>query len=156
MRIWVDADSCPARVREIICKAAQRRGVAAIFVANREIPIASGRQLHSVVVPAEDQSADVYLMTHADSGDLAVTRDIPLAAELVERGLLVLNDRGEVFSAENVRERLSIRDHMYQLRSNGIATRETAAFGKREIFAFANAFDRALTQLLQSARSRTE
>ncbi|TVQ39694.1 MAG: DUF188 domain-containing protein [Spirochaetaceae bacterium] len=149
MRIWVDADSCPARVREIICKASRRRGVAAVFVANRRIRLPGGHQLLSVLVPAEEQSADTYLIAHAEAGDLAVTRDIPLAAELVKRGVLVLNDRGDVYSADNVRERLSIRDHMYELRASGIATPETGGFGKREIFAFANAFDRALTRLLK-------
>ncbi len=151
MRIWVDADSCPARVREIICKAAARRGIVAHFVANRTIPLPQGPYVKAVVVPAEDQQADEYLTARAAAGDVVVTRDIPLAAELVERGAVVLNDRGELYSAENVRERLSIRDHMYQLRSNGVQAPESDRFGRRHVFEFANALDRTLTRLLKSS-----
>lgn len=150
MRIWVDADSCPARVREIICKAADRRGISALFVANRIIPLPRGPHIEAIVVPAEDQRADEFLTAQATAGDVAITRDIPLAAELVARGAVVLNDRGELYSEENVRERLSIRDHMYQLRTNGIQTPETDRFGRRHIQQFANALDRTLTRLLKS------
>lgn len=148
LTIWVDADSCPTRIREIICSAASRRKVGAIFVANRTIPIPRAEQVSAVVVSDGDQSADAYLVEHAQSGDLAVTRDIPLAAQLVASGVTVLNDRGDVFTEANVRERLSIRDHMYELRTSGIMVAEQSRFGPREIFRFSNAFDRELTRIL--------
>lgn len=150
MRIWVDADSCPARVREVICNAANRRNIRALFVANRVIPLPRGPRIEAVVVPAEDQRADDVLISGAAVGDVVVTRDIPLAAELVQRGVVVLNDRGEIYSVENIRERLSVRDHMYRLRSNGIRTPETDRFGPRDVFEFSNALDRTLTRLLKS------
>ena len=150
MTIWVDSDSCPARVREIVCRAAMRRKVRAVFVANRPIPLPPGRLIESVVVAAEDQSADAYILECAEPDDVAITRDIPLAAGLVERNLVVLNDRGDIYTAENVRERLSIRDHMYELRSNGVLVAEQSSFGRRQIFQFSNAFDRILTQRLKT------
>ncbi len=102
-----------------------------------------------VVVSAEEGSADRYIVEHARSGDIAITRDIPHAADLVERGVLVLNDRGTVFSAENVRERLSVRDFMYDLRNSGVGVPERGRFGQRDIALFAQAFDRELTARLR-------
>lgn len=148
LTVWVDADSCPTRVREIICAASTRRGVDAVFVANRKIPLPESGRVSTVVVDEGDQSADAYLVEHARCGDLAVTRDIPLAAQLVGAGLTVLNDRGDVFTEANVRERLSIRDHMYELRTSGIMVGEQSRYGKREIYRFSNAFDRELTRVL--------
>ncbi|HUX12659.1 MAG TPA: DUF188 domain-containing protein [Spirochaetia bacterium] len=148
-RIWVDADSCPTRIREIVCRAAKRTGLFAIFVANRKIPLPAGKQISMVVVGPEEGSADRYIAGNAREGDVAVTRDIPHAADLVERGVLVLNDRGTVYSAENVRERLSVRDFMHDLRNSGVDVPERGRFSQRDIALFSQAFDRELTARLR-------
>lgn len=150
MKIWVDADSCPRPVREIIVRAAERTGVEALFVANRPVPgIEEGAGL--VVVGKDEGAADDYIFDHSTVGDLVVTRDIPLAKRLVDRGTTVVNDRGDLFTAENVGERLSVRNFMYQLRSSGLLIPTERSFGAKETQAFANAFDRELTRLLRNS-----
>lgn len=153
MNIWIDADSCPRRIREIICKAARRTGVPARFVANREIPLSGdrGRFIHMVAVDKNENDADGYIIDHAVPGDLIVTRDIPLAAELVERGLRVLNDRGVVYSSENIRERLSVRNFMQGLREAGLPQAEAGQFGERDVRQFANTFDHELSRAIREA-----
>ncbi|HUX22480.1 MAG TPA: DUF188 domain-containing protein [Spirochaetia bacterium] len=148
LRIWVDADSCPRPVREIIQRAAGRTGVDAIFVANRDIPGVVPADL--VVVGREEGAADAHILEHSGLRDLVVTRDIPLAKELVDRGRTVLNDRGEIFSPENVGERLSIRNFMYHLRKSGLLHSTERTYGQREQQAFANSFDKELTRLLRA------
>ncbi len=149
LRIWVDADSCPLRIREIVCRAADRTGIDAIFVANRKIPLPSTPRASMVVVAAGEGVADAYIVAHAAAGDIAVTRDIPHAASLVENGVVALNDRGTIFTPENIRERLSVRDFMYDLRTNGLTVKEKNSFGQKEIALFAQAFDRTLTAQLR-------
>lgn len=147
LRIWVDADSCPRPVREIIRRAAARTGVGVVFVANRDVP---GVEVnHLVLVGREEGAADAYIIEHSRGEDLVVTRDIPLAKELVDRGNTVLNDRGDVFSTENVGERLALRNFMYQLRASGFTSSTERSFGGREVRSFANSFDRELTRLVQ-------
>jgi uncharacterized protein YaiI (UPF0178 family) len=151
MTVWVDADSCPSRVREIVTRAAARRGVAAIFVANRRIPLPKNKKVSSVVVPAGADSADAHISERAEPGDLVITRDIPLAAELVEKNVRVINDRGDVFTAENIRERLSVRNFMKDLRDSGLFESSSGGFGPREIRLFSDAFDRELTKMLKNS-----
>ena len=110
MRILVDADSCPKPIRRVIVRAARRVGIETIFVANRPIPLPSVDTLRMITVEATEGAADAYLVEHAEQGDLAISRDIPLAAALVERGATVLDVRGQVYTRENVGERLSIRN----------------------------------------------
>jgi len=148
--IWVDADSCPVRIREIVSRAAKKRGVIAKFVANRPIPLPETASVELEVVPAEEDGADSRIVEGAKPGDLIITRDIPLAAKLVEGGLRVLNDRGETFTEENVRERLSLRNFMKDLRASGLYESPTGGFGEREVKAFSASFDRELTKLLRS------
>lgn len=150
MTIWVDADSCPRPVREIVQRAALRTGVEAVFVANRAVPGAEGEGVTFVRVGRSAGAADEYIVENSEAEDLIVTRDVPLARRLVDRGATVLNDRGDVFSEENVGERLSVRDFMYELRSRGLVLPSGRSFGRRETQAFANAFDRELTRLLRS------
>lgn len=149
MTIWVDADSCPVRVREIICKASLRLSVIAVFVANRLIPVASHELINFVVTSGDEQSADNYIIEHSKKGDLVITRDIPLAATLVGLGIAVINDRGVLFTPDNVRERLSMRDFMYEVRSNGLMTDKMGAFNKKDLQNFSNTFDSVLTKLLK-------
>lgn len=150
MTLFVDADSCPVRIREIICKTAQRLRVSAVFVANRIIPIPRNAYCSSVVTAAESQAADSFIVSNAVSGDIVITRDIPLAQQLVEAHVQVINDRGSVYTAENIRERLSIRNFMYKLHANGLAPERTKTFGKKEVMDFAHALDRETQRILKN------
>ena len=150
MTLFVDADSCPVRIREIICKTAKRLRVLAIFTANRLIPIPKNTYCTTIVTEAEDQAADAYILAHAAQGDMVITRDIPLAKQLVDAHIKVINDRGVVYTAENIGERLSIRNFMYELSVNGLAPERTKVFGKKEIMEFAQALDRETQRLLKN------
>lgn len=147
MKIWIDADAAPGAVKEIVFRASARLGLETALVANQ--PMATPRSnplVRSVVVPGGPDVADRHIIDHAAEGDLAITADIPLAAALVERGVLVLDTRGEEYTAANVRERLSIRDFMDALRSGGVETGGPKPYGPKEKQAFANALDRLLTR----------
>ena len=150
MTLFIDADSCPVRIREIICKTAKRLQVPAVFAANRPIPIPKNSYCTSVITEVEDQAADIYILDHAAQGDMVITRDIPLAKQLVEAHIKVINDRGVVYTAENIDERLSIRNFMYELSVNGLAPERTKAFGKKEVMEFARALDRETQCLLKN------
>ena len=150
MTFFVDADSCPVRIREIICKTAKRLKVQAVFAANRPIPIPKNSYCISVITEAGDQAADMYIIAHAVQGDLVVTRDIPLAKQLVDVHIRVINDRGIVYTPENIGERLSIRNFMYELSANGLAPERTKTFGKKEIMEFAHAFDQETQRILKN------
>lgn len=144
MRILVDADSMNVRVREIVIKAAERKGLETIFAANRKLPLPESPQLTAEVVP----DADERLVEIVEPGDVAITRDVPLAARLIEKGAVVLNDRGDVWSEENIAERLSIRNAAAEFREAGIMPERGKKFGKREVYGFSNALDRELTRRL--------
>ena len=142
MTLWVDADSCPRRVRQLVANAAQRVGVVARFVANRSLPLPRRNGVEMIVVG----DADAYLCGHARPADIVVTRDIPLAACLVAKGIGVLNDRGTVYNRENVAQRLSMRTaHL----DAPYPSRPTSSFGRREIQAFADTLDRELVKRLR-------
>lgn len=154
MTIWVDADSCPVRVREIIAKAAFRLSLPTIFVANRDIPIKKNEFVSSVVTSSKEQSADVHIISSAREGDLVITRDIPLAAQLVDKDIAVINDRGAEFEKESVRERLSIRNFMYEAHLFGIVEEKVGQFGKKDVQKFSATFDRVLTRLIRQSPAR--
>jgi uncharacterized protein YaiI (UPF0178 family) len=147
MTVWVDADSCPVRVRQIVAKAALARKVCSVFVANRLIPVRKNSCVKTVVVKKTEGSADAYICGRAAAGDLVITRDIPLAADLVRGGVTAINDRGEVFSTETIGERLSLRNFMQDLRQAGLYESPGGTFGPKEVQLFSNAFDRELTRL---------
>lgn len=149
MRIWVDADACPAAVREIINRAAQRRSVETVYVANKPLPLPESGLISFVKVDVAPDEADRYIEGHAVAGDLVITQDIPLAALLVAAGIVVIDPRGDTYSQENIGERLSLRDFLQGLRENGELAGGPSAFGEREKRAFAAAFDRELTRLLR-------
>lgn len=151
--IWIDADAAPRDVKEIVYRAALRVEAQTILVSNQRItPPANNPHASAVRVAGGPDEADRYIVEHAAAGDLAVTADIPLAADLVANGVVVLDHRGEAYTEENVRERLSIRDFMDQLRSTGVETGGPKAYGQRDKQAFANAFDRALTAALRASK----
>lgn len=151
MTFFVDADSCPVRVRDIICKAANRLQVQAVFVANRPIPIQKNSYCRSVITGTEDQAADSFIVHQAVPGDLVITRDIPLAKLLVDSQIQVINDRGTVYTPDNINERLSLRNFMYELHANGLTPERTRGFGKKEVMEFSQALDREVRKLLNSA-----
>ena len=147
MKILVDADSCPAAVRELILRAAQRTKTHAFFAANRSIPGIEGEYARMVISPAIEGAADNSLAALSQKGDLAVTRDIPLAERLLKTGAAVLDDRGRIFTIENIREKLSLRNFTVDLAESGCEFERNAVYGKRELKTFADSFDKLLTKL---------
>lgn len=145
MKIWIDADAAPRDVKDIVFRAARRLRLEAILVANRRMPVPLNNPFVSaVLVQGGPDVADEYIAEHAAPGDLAVTADIPLAATLVDRGVITLDPRGERYTAENIGERLSIREFMDSLRGANVETGGARPYGEREKRAFAGALDRAL------------
>ncbi len=145
MTIWVDADAAPRDVKEIVFRAARRLEIEAVLVANQRMPAPSDNPyVRTVWVQGGPDVADRHIAEHAAAGDIAITADIPLAAILVEQGVTVLDPRGERYTEENVRERLSIRDFMDSLRGAGVETGGAKPYGPREKQAFAAALDRVL------------
>jgi hypothetical protein len=147
MHIWVDADACPKPVKEILFRAAERRQLPLTLVANQPVTTPPSRWIGSVRVGAGFDVADNHIAEQAAPGDLVITADIPLAAAVVAKGCTALNPRGERYTAENVRERLNLRDFMDTLRGSGIDTGGPPAFGQRDKQAFANALDRLLARV---------
>jgi uncharacterized protein YaiI (UPF0178 family) len=145
MQILVDADSCPRQVRELILRSFKRTKIPVIFAANRPIPGIEEQAME--ICPPGDGSADNRIVELAAPGDLVVTRDIPLAERLVDSGINVLDDRGRVYTKENIRYCRSLRDFTVGLAENGMGIVRTANYGKKELKAFADSFDRELTRL---------
>ena len=149
MKILVDADSCPQKAREIIIRSAKRLRIQAIFVANRTIPGIAGQGPIMEICGTAEGAADKRIAELAESGDLAVSRDIPLAYKLVEAGVAVINDRGREYNRENIREMLSLRDFTVDLADNGLGFERIAHYGKKESKNFADSLDRILTKLVK-------
>jgi len=146
MKIWVDADACPAVVRDMLFKASRRTGVALTMVANQPVKVPADPQISALQVSSGFDVADDAIVERAEPGDLVITADIPLAAEVIERGALALNPRGELYTTETIRSRLNMRDFMDTMRSSGIQSGGPAAYGQREKQAFANQLDRLLAR----------
>ena len=146
MQIWVDADACPNVIKTILFKAAQRVQVAMTLVANQPIGTPSSPLITSRQVPSGFDAADDWIVEQVEPGDLVITSDIPLAAEVIEKGGQALSPRGELFTPDNVRSRLNIRDFMDTLRSSGVQTGGPSALGQAERQAFANHLDRILAR----------
>ncbi|MCP5195740.1 MAG: YaiI/YqxD family protein [Gammaproteobacteria bacterium] len=146
MHIWIDADACPGPVKDIVFRASRRVGVAVTLVANRPLTLPRSPLITAVHVGQGFDEADDYLARQAESGDLVITADIPLAARLVARDIAVLNPRGEAYSTENIQERLALRDLKEALRSAGAMTGGPAPYHNRDKQAFANSLDRWLAQ----------
>jgi uncharacterized protein YaiI (UPF0178 family) len=146
MRIWVDADACPAAVKEILFRAAERVQVTLTIVANRELRVPRSPHVRTVRVGAGFDVADRKIVEEAEPGDLVITADIPLAADVVKKGALALNPRGELYTEENVGEALAVRNLMSGLRDAGMETGGPASFSRADRQAFANQLDRILAR----------
>ncbi|GMU01162.1 YaiI/YqxD family protein [Corallococcus caeni] len=149
MRIWVDADACPGPVRDILLRAVQRVKVPIVFVANKPLALLRLAYVSTVQVGAGLDVADRHIATSAQKGDLAVTQDIPLAALLVPKGVVVMDPRGELFTPENIDERLSVRNFMQELRDSGVTTGGPSGFSQQDRQQFAATLDRELTRLVK-------
>lgn len=150
LTLWIDADAAPRDVKDICFRASERLTLTTVLVANQRVQLPPGYpHLSTVRVDGGPDVADRYIAEHAAAGDVAVTADIPLAAVLVPKGIVVLDPRGEEYTVESIGERLSVRNFMDGLRGSGVETGGQVAYGSREKQAFANALDRALTRAMR-------
>jgi len=144
--IWVDADACPRPVKEILFRAADRVPVRVTLVANQPVPVPPSRHIRAVQVAGGFDVADNHILEQLRPGDLVITADIPLAAAAIDKGALALNPRGTLYTRENVRQQLNMRDFLDTLRGSGVDTGGPAAFTKADRQAFANQLDRLLAR----------
>ena len=146
MQIWVDADACPNVIKEILFRAAERLEIALILVANQPVRTPPSHFIRSIQVAAGFDVADNEIIRQAEAGDLVITADIPLASGVIEKGAYALNPRGELYTRENIRERLTLRNFMDELRGSGVNTGGPPALDKGDRQAFANQLDRFLAR----------
>ena len=146
VKIWVDADACPVVIKEILYRAAQRAQVLTTFVANQPLSVPPSPYLKTVQVSAGFDVADNEIVLRVGPEDLVITSDIPLAAEVIDKGAKALNPRGELYSKANVRARLNMRDFMDSLRASGINTGGPPALSQSDRQSFANQLDRFLAR----------
>lgn len=144
--LWIDADACPVAMREMICRAATRTKVVATFVSNHYLPLPKSPFVKHLQVPKGFDVADNEIVQRVGSNDLVVTNDIPLAAEVIEKGASGLNTRGELLTNENIKGLLNMRDFMDTMRSSGIETGGSSALSSADKQAFANQLDRYLAK----------
>jgi uncharacterized protein YaiI (UPF0178 family) len=145
MKIWVDADACPVVIKEILFRAAERTGTLVTLVANQSISIPKSHNIKFIQVSSGFDVADNEIVKRIETGDLVITSDIPLAAEVIERGGVALSPRGELYTPSNIKARLNMRDFMESLRSSGVDTGGPPALNKSDRQSFANHLDRLLT-----------
>jgi uncharacterized protein YaiI (UPF0178 family) len=154
LRIWVDADACPGVVKDILFRAAERRQLALILVANQMLRVPASTWIRAVQVPKGFDVADNHIAANVQAGDLVVTADIPLAAQVIDRAAHAINPRGEFYSRENIRELLDLRNFMDTLRASGVDTGGPNAFSQGDRQAFANCLDRFLTTHVAPPRTQ--
>ncbi|MEM6998827.1 MAG: YaiI/YqxD family protein [Pseudomonadota bacterium] len=146
MKIWVDADACPVVIKEILFKAAKRTEVEVTLVANQTIPIPTSKFITFLRVAPGFDVADNEIVKRCREGDLVITADIPLAAEIIEKSGHALNPRGEMYSANSIKAKLTIRDFMDTMRSSGVQTGGPSALSQSDRMKFANELDKFLTK----------
>jgi uncharacterized protein YaiI (UPF0178 family) len=149
MQIWVDADACPIVIKEILFRAAERVKVTVTLVANKHLRLPASRFIKSVRVAGGFDVADNYIMEHVQLEDLVITADIPLAAEVIEKGGHALNPRGTFYTRDNIKERLAMRDLMDELRGSGLQTGGPKALRHADRQEFANQLDRYLRRMVE-------
>lgn len=151
MKIWVDADACPVVIKDILFRAAERTRIETTLVANQAIYIPPSRYIKMVQVSQGFDVADDEIMKRLEAGDLVITSDIPLAAEAIEKGGHALSPRGELYTANNIKGRLNMRDFMETMRSSGINTGGPPVLNQKDRQAFANHLD---VILVNNAKTR--
>jgi uncharacterized protein YaiI (UPF0178 family) len=144
MNVWVDADACPNAIKQVLFKASERLQISMTLVANQYIPTPPSKVIKSLQVAQGFDVADNAIVDAVAQGDLVITADIPLAAEVVAKGATALNPRGTVYTKENVRDYLQRRNRAEELRATGMISGGPAALDKKDVQAFANALDRTL------------
>lgn len=147
--IWVDADSCPTPVRDIVIRFCKRLNLELIYVANHTIPMPKNELFKMIVCDATPDAADNYVVENARKNDIVVTRDIPMASRLLEKEITTINDRGLLFTTENIKEKLSLRNFNKELYENGIISEKMSTFSKKDVNNFANCFDREIQKKLR-------
>jgi len=145
MNIWVDADACPVVIKDILFRAAERTGVQLTLVANQPVRTPPSRYIKFIQVAPGFDVADNEIVKRLEAGDLVITGDIPLAAEVIEKGAHALNPRGELYSTDNIRARLNMRDFMETMRASGVATGGPPALSQGDRKVFADNLDKFLT-----------
>lgn len=146
MKIWVDADACPVVIKEILFKAANRTGVETTLVANQSVRIPPSPHIKMLQVKSGFDVADDEIVKLVNAGDLVITSDIPLAAEIIEKGGLALNPRGELYTESDIKAKLNMRDFMDTMRASGAHTGGQAPLNQSDRQAFANHLDRLLAK----------
>ncbi len=149
MKIWVDADACPVVIKEILFRAADRTELAMMLVANQPVRVPPSRYIRTLQVASGFDVADDEIVARLSAGDLVITGDIPLAAEVLEKGGLALSPRGELYTAENIGARLNMRDFMDTMRASGIHTGGPPALNQSDRQAFANELDKILSRYVK-------
>ena len=150
MKIWVDADACPVVIKEILFRAAERTGVQLTLVANKFLRVPRSENIAMIAVESGFDAADVEIVKQVDAGDLVVTSDIPLAAEVIDKGGRALSPRGEVYSPENIGALLNMRDFMHTLRASDVETSGPPALSQSDRNQFANHLDHLLSKFQQN------
>lgn len=150
MQIWVDADACPGVIKEILYRAATRHALSLTLVANQWLRVPPSPHIRCVQVPPGFDVADRYIVEQTATGDLVITADIPLAALVIEKQAFALNPRGELYSSENVRQMLDMRNFMDSLRSSGVDTGGPPAFSHADRQNFANQLDRFIARRVKA------
>lgn len=144
MKIWVDADACPGVIKEILFRAAERTQIETTLVANQLLRVPPSPYIRALQVPAGFDVADNRIAQEVQPGDLVITADIPLAAQVIEREGFALNPRGEFYTRDNIRERLTMRNFMEELRGSGVDISGPSAFSQSDRQSFAAQLDRFL------------
>lgn len=147
MKIWVDADACPVVIKDILFRAAERTGIEMTLVANQFLQVPSARNIKMLQVSAGFDVADNEIVRRVEAGDLVITSDIPLAAEVIEKGAHALSHRGERYLPDSIKSLLSMRDFMDTMRGSGVDTGGPPPMNQSDRKAFANHLDRLLAQL---------
>lgn len=147
MKLWIDADACPGKIKEIIIRAAYKRKIDTIFVSNKIIELPETSFISFVKVEQGPDVADAYIAERTTQGELVITQDIPLASLVIDKGATAISFHGELFTTDNIKERLSYRNFMQELRDSGIQTAGPKPFSEQHKQRFANAFDKQIVKL---------
>ncbi|WNJ95841.1 YaiI/YqxD family protein [Vibrio ruber] len=151
MKIWVDADACPKVIREVILRAVERTGVTCTFVANHVIPLPRRDNIRFLQVESGFDIADNEIVRRVAADDLVITSDIPLASEILEQQAMALSPRGDLFTLDTIKARLTMRDFMETMRASGVQTGGPPVMSQAERRDFANHLDRILAKATRAA-----